>query len=374
MKRVQLAGSTFDVEGFLVGLEREVRVDISNDSLRLHDGVKVGGFEILNRDANNVLYQARSPELDGFNFGAQEKGIVCRVGPATYRIRRIEVNPAQLVITHPRGTEGNMLIEFSEVIESDHTITGLWTFTQPIAAEGGVVGNLVGDVTGNVTGNLTGNANGDHTGSFTGHLDTRTFTIQMDDDQLPENAVHQLLINRGVPYGAILMWSGIVADIPESWALCDGTNGTPDLQNRFIVGAGDTYAELATGGAATLTGSATIDPGGAHSHTLTIEPHALTEAEMPAHSHINGVCDENVNHFNHGNVPAVPATARGIAGTSSTGNIEGITGDSGAGAEHTHAGSVANEGGAHTHDITLDEIPSLPPYFALCFIMKIAAD
>ena len=40
MKRVQLAGGTFDVEGYLVGLERELRIDISNDSLRLHDGVK----------------------------------------------------------------------------------------------------------------------------------------------------------------------------------------------------------------------------------------------------------------------------------------------------------------------------------------------
>ncbi len=40
-----------------------------------------------------------------------------------------------------------------------------------------------------------------------------------------------------VPKGVIVMWSGRIADIPPGWALCDGTNGTPDLRDRFIVGA-----------------------------------------------------------------------------------------------------------------------------------------
>ena len=41
-----------------------------------------------------------------------------------------------------------------------------------------------------------------------------------------------------IPRGAIVMWSGTVADIPAGWVLCDGTSGTPDLRERFIVGAG----------------------------------------------------------------------------------------------------------------------------------------
>ncbi len=52
-----------------------------------------------------------------------------------------------------------------------------------------------------------------------------------------------------VPTGGIIMWSG--AEVPEGWALCDGTDGTPDLQNRFVVGAGDTYALAETGGSST---------------------------------------------------------------------------------------------------------------------------
>ncbi len=48
--------------------------------------------------------------------------------------------------------------------------------------------------------------------------------------------------------GMILLWSGSIAAIPKGWALCNGSNGTPDLRNRFIVGAGSTYAVDETGG------------------------------------------------------------------------------------------------------------------------------
>ena len=72
----------------------------------------------------------------------------------------------------------------------------------------------------------------------------------------------------GVPSGVIVMWSGSIANIPDGWALCDGTNGTPDLTGRFIV-----HADADAGG--------TYNPGdigGENAHTLTV-------AEMPSHSH-----------------------------------------------------------------------------------------
>lgn len=50
-----------------------------------------------------------------------------------------------------------------------------------------------------------------------------------------------------------MLWSGSVATIPTGWALCDGTNGTPDLCNSFIMAAGDTYNPAATGGSTTHT-------------------------------------------------------------------------------------------------------------------------
>ena len=56
-----------------------------------------------------------------------------------------------------------------------------------------------------------------------------------------------------VPSGVILMWSGTTDNIPKGWFLCDGTNGTPNLRDRFIIGAGGKYSPGATGGAASVT-------------------------------------------------------------------------------------------------------------------------
>ena len=54
-----------------------------------------------------------------------------------------------------------------------------------------------------------------------------------------------------VPVGGIIMWSGV--EVPEGWLLCDGTNTTPDLRDRFIVGSGTTYSVNDTGGEETHT-------------------------------------------------------------------------------------------------------------------------
>src|SRR5690606_5293896 len=69
-----------------------------------------------------------------------------------------------------------------------------------------------------------------------------------------------LNVNGTVPPGGIIMWYGQPTSIPEGWALCDGTNNTPDLRERFIVGAGDNssvaglaYDFAQTGGAASIT-------------------------------------------------------------------------------------------------------------------------
>lgn len=55
-------------------------------------------------------------------------------------------------------------------------------------------------------------------------------------------------MRRDIPRGAIMWWSGSIASIPLTWRLCDGTRFTPDLRNRFLVGAGDTYSVDDTGG------------------------------------------------------------------------------------------------------------------------------
>jgi len=65
--------------------------------------------------------------------------------------------------------------------------------------------------------------------------------------------------------GIIAIWSGAVVDIPFGWTLCDGTNGTPDLRDQFVIGAGSTYTPDETGGNATHTHEANL---GTHSHDI----------------------------------------------------------------------------------------------------------
>ena len=65
----------------------------------------------------------------------------------------------------------------------------------------------------------------------------------------------------GVPNGAIIMWSGTVATIPDGFSLRDGSNGTPDLRNRFVIGAGSNYAVGATGGSSTTTQVGDVEAG-----------------------------------------------------------------------------------------------------------------
>lgn len=67
------------------------------------------------------------------------------------------------------------------------------------------------------------------------------------------------------PSGIILLWHGAIVDIPAGWVICDGTLGTPNLKNRFVVASGGAYAVGATGGAFTHTHGFTS---AVHNHTI----------------------------------------------------------------------------------------------------------
>jgi hypothetical protein len=137
----------------------------------------------------------------------------------------------------------------------------------------------------------------------------------------------------GVPAGAILMWSGSVLSIPSGWYLCDGTNGTPDLQNRFILGAGNLYAVGATGG----NKDAIVV---SHTHTAT------TTVTDPGHTH---------------NITAAVTGGGGniSQGTSALSTYTTTTATTGI----TAATTVASTGSSGTN-------ANMPPYYALAFIMK----
>lgn len=86
-------------------------------------------------------------------------------------------------------------------------------------------------------------------------------------DQTPAAGTSQLPA-AGLPTGIIVMWSGQLNAIPPGWTLCDGSNGTPDLSNRFVLGVGAAEYQGSTGGSLTHKHRA-----GNHSHQ--IDPPAL---------------------------------------------------------------------------------------------------
>ena len=166
----------------------------------------------------------------------------------------------------------------------------------------------------------------------------------------------------GTPTGIIAIWSGSVATIPIGWLLCDGTNGTLDLRDKFIVGAGGTYAVGDTGGSNTVT---------------------LTNAQMPSHTHTvagttaaDGIHTHTVSDPSHAHTwTGLISSTNGSAGGQNNGGSSSFAATTGASA--TGISIVA--GGAHVHSIsgTTSSIgggtshENRPPYFALCYISKI---
>lgn len=202
-------------------------------------------------------------------------------------------------------------------------------------------------------------------------------------------AANKGYVDTWLPTGTILMWGGSQASIPSGWLLCDGSaisrttfarlyavigifhgsgDGTntfnlPDLRNRFIVGAGQTYAVKDTGGSNT---------------------HTLTTAEMPSHTHTQDAHTHTQNAHNHGITdpghrhtyteaidsgewqPTGSWTTRPNVGDSSSFTnyvVTGITINNATATNQNTTATNQNTGGGAAHE-------NRPPYFALCYIIK----
>jgi hypothetical protein len=172
--------------------------------------------------------------------------------------------------------------------------------------------------------------------TFTGTPLAPTANSGTNNTQIATTAFVTTAVAASIPSGAIILWSGSVASIPSGWVLCNGSNSTPDLRNRFVVGAGSTYAVDATGGSAdaivvshTHTATSVVtDPG--HTHTVT-----TNDGNFQQGTTAKRAGDVSLSTFNSGS----NTTGITVATTNST------TGSSGTGA-------------------------NLPPYYALCYIMK----
>ena len=141
-----------------------------------------------------------------------------------------------------------------------------------------------------------------------------------------------------IPAGGIFLWSGSIGSIPAGYVLCNGSNGTPDLRDRFVIGAGSTYAVDGTGGSANAIVVS-------HTHTAT----STTAITDPGHTHST-------------NVAIIGATGAGNFTTGGGGGTTSInTNTTGITAATTTTVATAGTSGTNAN---------LPPYYALCYIMK----
>lgn len=179
--------------------------------------------------------------------------------------------------------------------------------------------------------------------AFTGTPTGPTATAGTSTTQLATTA----FVNNLFPSGIIAMWSGTIVTIPTGWHLCDGTNSTPDLRNKFIIGAylDDTVAKTSVTGSNTQTGGS-------------------KDSVVVTHNHNSGVTGSTTLTGTF-NTAANNPGATGIF--SQTGSLSGNGAD-------PQTNYTITMSAPHTHTITAEgesgTNKNLPPYYALAFIMK----
>ena len=192
--------------------------------------------------------------------------------------------------------------------------------------------------------------------TFTGAPLAPTAAVGTDTTQIATTA----FVRDIIPTGVITMWYGSIASIPSGWFLCDGANSTPDLRNRFIVGAGSTYGVAATGGSANATLVS-------HNHTASSSS-SFSGSALAAHTHT--ATDAGHTHTANAQTgggygqPSGQVTA--FSGNTGTGFANITVASASAG---TPAGSVSTSTSISTEGSSATNA-NLPPYYALAYIMK----
>ncbi|WP_269501118.1 hypothetical protein [Burkholderia sp. IMCC1007] len=174
--------------------------------------------------------------------------------------------------------------------------------------------------------------------------------------------------------GDIKIWAGSVAGIPArfgpGWHLADGQNGTINLTDKFVVGAGGAYAVGDTGGNASVTLNVSQMP--AHNHDVEEEPHAHGTTEEP---HAHGTTEEPHAHevvigrvgvvdttYGQGNGPYNNAQADTYTTSASSTGLTVNPESTGLTVKPASTGiTTKNAGQGESIDI-------LPPFYALCFV------
>jgi microcystin-dependent protein len=229
-----------------------------------------------------------------------------------------------------------------------------------VLADGAGAGAAVTDYTSTLS-NLQGPAISSPT--MTGSPTAPTPSAGTNNTLLATTAFVATAISNTIPSGVILLWSGAISAIPTGWVLCDGTNSTPDLRDRFVVGAdadsGGDYDVNATGGSANVTLTTSQIP--SHSHANTASSSSTSSVTDPGHNHylrVQGGSNQQDYLISLGEPGTQPK-----AFSNSTDLIQNSTTGISVSTSTTTTMTNASTGGGSSHE-------NRPPYYALAYIMK----
>lgn len=171
--------------------------------------------------------------------------------------------------------------------------------------------------------------------TFTGTPTAPTASAGTNSTQLATTAFVTSAVSTALPSGVIVIWSGSASAIPAGWYLCNGTNGTPDLRDRFVVGVGSTYSVGNTGGS--------------------------KDAVLVSHTHTATVTDPGHNHSINNSTNVLRALGGSNGSNSGTNWRNDTISNNSATTGITVSNSTEGVSGTNAN---------LPPYYALCYIMK----
>jgi hypothetical protein len=187
--------------------------------------------------------------------------------------------------------------------------------------------------------------------ALTGTPTAPTASAATNTTQVATTAFVQTALSAAFTSGMIMMWSGTIATIPTGWVLCNGSNSTPDLRNKFVIGAHSDTAGVAY---STITGSNT-QTGGTKDAIVVSHTHTFTGTALGTHAH-----ETTFNQTSKSNNATPYILSNPSIGENLNGSVNLTSSSVSAG---TPAGTNSTEGSSGTNQ-------NLPPYYALAFIMK----
>jgi len=252
---------------------------------------------------------------------------------------------AQVAVTNTAS--GSHFLAFVDSTSGNEDVRANSNLTYNVSSQ--EIGGKISDISNHDTGDLSEGSNLYHTTA------RARAAISASGDLNYNNSTGVMSFSAPSAFvsGMIILWSGNTGNIPTGFVLCDGQNNTPDLRNRFVVGAGDVYSPGNTGGStdATLV---------SHSHTINNHTHsfsATTGSDTHSHSYIDQYVVIN-NGYRPWPASNNDCAARNVntGGDTHSHSVSGTTGNPSDRGTNTQGSSATNA--------------NLPPYYALCYIMK----